>query len=70
MDLERVWIKISSNWRVLLIILVLAAMLYALVITLSSSSVITDNGRADLSGVDFSHNQLVSLDGQWEFYWT
>ncbi|HWQ40809.1 MAG TPA: histidine kinase [Desulfosporosinus sp.] len=22
-----------------------------------------------MSGLDFSHNKLVSLDGQWEFYW-
>ncbi|MGE5316374.1 MAG: histidine kinase, partial [Chloroflexota bacterium] len=44
-------------------------MLYALVMMLSPGSIITNNGRADLSGVDFSHNKLVSLNGQWEFYW-
>lgn len=69
MDLRRLGKKISSNWRVLLIILVSAMMLYSLVMMLSPSSVITHDGRADLSGIDFSHNKLVSLDGQWEFYW-
>ena len=69
MDLRRVWEKISSNWRKLLIIFVPAAMLFALIMMLSPSSVLTNNGKADLSGIDFNHNKLVSLDGQWEFYW-
>lgn len=69
MGLRKLWIKISSNWRVLLIILVPAMMLFTLGIMLSPGSVITNNGRADLSGIDFSHNKLVALDGQWEFYW-
>lgn len=69
MDKKRAWIKISSNWRVLLIILVPAMMLFTLVMMLSSSSITMNNGRADLSGIDFSHNKLVALDGQWQFYW-
>jgi len=68
-DLRRVWEKNSSNWRVLLIILVPALVLYVLVLMLSPSSAIANNGRADLSGIDFSYNKLISLDGQWEFYW-
>lgn len=69
LKLKTVWIKISSKWRVLFVIFVPAMMLYALFTTLSPNSAITNNGRADLSGIDFSHNSLVSLDGQWEFYW-
>ncbi|MDP4092785.1 MAG: histidine kinase [Bacillota bacterium] len=44
-------------------------MLYAFVIMLSPSSLIVNNGKADLSGIDFSRDKLVSLNGQWEFYW-
>lgn len=62
-------IKIILKWRILLIIFVPAMMLCALVIILSPSSIITNNGTADLSGIDFSQNKLVSLNGQWEFYW-
>lgn len=69
MDLIREWIKTSLKWRILFVIFVPAIMLYVLVIMLSPSSVITNNGKADLSGIDFSQNKLVSLDGQWEFYW-
>lgn len=69
MDLKRVRIKISSKWRILLIIIVPVIMLLTLLIMLLPSPVIAQNGRADLSGIDFSRNKLVSLDGQWEFYW-
>lgn len=69
MDLKKIWIKISSNLRILLVIFVPAVMLFSLVSMLSPSSVTTNNGMADLSGMDFSHSKLVALDGQWEFYW-
>lgn len=69
MDIKRLWIKISSKWRILLVILVSVIMLFALFSILSLNSVITNNGRADLSGIDFSHNKSVSLAGQWKFYW-
>lgn len=69
MSLRRLWIKIISKWRILIVIIVPAIMLYSLVIMLLPSAVITNNGRADLSGMDFSKNKLVSLGGQWEFYW-
>ncbi|HWQ80330.1 MAG TPA: hypothetical protein VN381_15995, partial [Anaerovoracaceae bacterium] len=69
MDLKRIWITISSKWRILLIVLAPAAMLCTLAVMLIPGPVASDDGRADLTGVDFSHNQLVSLNGQWEFYW-
>lgn len=69
MYVKTVWIKISSNWRIMLVTIVPVIMLYTLLIMLLPSSVIAHDGRADLSGIDFSHNKLVSLDGQWEFYW-
>lgn len=69
MDIKKALIEIGSKWRILLVVVAPAVILYALFIMLSPSSVITNNGRADLSSIDFSHNKLVSLDGQWEFYW-
>ena len=69
MNLRRLWTKISSNRRTLLIILVPVLMLYTLIMMLSPRPVITKNGRADLSGIDFNGNKLISLEGQWEFYW-
>jgi hypothetical protein len=44
-------------------------MLYTLIIVVLPRPVTVSSGRADLSGVDFSSNELVSLSGQWEFYW-
>jgi hypothetical protein len=70
MGLRKLWLKISSKWRILLVISVPAIMLFSLVSMLSPGSVTTNNGRADLSNIDFSNNKLVALDGQWEFYWS
>ena len=69
MDLKRVWVKINSKWRILLVIIVPGIILYTLFLMLLPGSVTVHNGKADLSGIDFSHNKLVSLNGQWEFYW-
>ena len=69
MGQRRIWIKISSNWRIVFIILSVVFMLFALAMMYSSGSGIVDNGKVDLSSVDFTQNELVSLDGQWEFYW-
>lgn len=68
-DQRRIWRKISSNWRIILIILFIAFMLFAIYMTYSSGSRLIDNGKADLRSVDFKQNELVALDGQWEFYW-
>lgn len=70
-NLKSVWIKIRSKWRALLVIFVPAMILFVLVLAvmLFQEPVTSNNGRADLSGIDFSQNKLVSLKGQWEFYW-
>lgn len=65
---KRLWIKISSKWRVLLIILVPIVTIYTLIIMASSGSALVENGRVDLSESDFN-DKVVSLDGQWQFYW-
>lgn len=67
--MKNLWIKIGSKWRVLLIIFVPAVMFISLGIMLLPGSVTVNDGRADLSGTRFSHNKLVVLNGQWEFYW-
>lgn len=69
MDIKGLWIKVSSKWRVLLVIFAPAMILYALVAMLPTTSIIVNSGRADLSGIDFSHNKSVALGGLWEFYW-
>ncbi|WP_411681548.1 sensor histidine kinase [Clostridium thailandense] len=69
MDLKRLWIKVSSKWRILLVILVPLIMAFVLVIMLSPRPVVANNGIADLSNIESNHNKLVSLDGQWGFYW-
>ncbi len=69
MDLRKFCLKISSKWRIVLIIIVPAIMFYTLIGMLSPGLAVTNNGMADLSGIDFSHDKLVALDGQWEFYW-
>lgn len=69
MTIKNVWIKISSKWRILLVIAISAIMLYALAALLLSDSGVVNNGRADLTEIDFDGSKLVSLDGQWELYW-
>ena len=57
------------NWRIVFIILFIALMFFALSMMYTSGSGLVDNGRVDLSSVDFDQNKLVALDGHWEFYW-
>lgn len=61
--------NIRMNWRIVFIILFITLMLFALGVMYSWGSGIVDNGRADLTSVDLQQNELVALDGQWEFYW-
>ncbi len=68
MNLRKFCLKISSKWRTLLIIIVPAIMLYTLLMMLSPEPIIVNNGKADLTNMDFGHN-TVSIDGKWEFYW-
>lgn len=60
----------SSKWRIVLILAVPALILFALIIQLSHLQTVTVNeGRADMSAIDFENGKLAALDGQWEFYW-
>lgn len=68
-DKRKIYRKISSNWRIILIIGFIAFMLFAISMMYSLGSNIVDNGKADLSMVDFNQDELVALDGKWEFYW-
>ncbi|MCB2299139.1 sensor histidine kinase [Clostridium tagluense] len=64
MDKRKIREKISSNWRIIFIIVFIACMLLAVVMMYSLDSDIVSNGK-----VDFNQNKLVNLNGKWEFYW-
>ena len=66
---RRIWIKTSSNWRIILIIIFIVFMIFSLVTMYSLGSGLVDKGKADLNRPDFKQNKLVALDGQWEFYY-
>ncbi len=55
--------------RIAFVVLGIALMLFAIGMMFSPSSGIVDRGKVDLSGVDFGAKNLVSLNGDWEFYW-
>ena len=57
------------TWRIILILSLIVLMLFALGKMYTSGSELVHNGKVDLSSVDFKQNQLVTLNGQWEFYW-
>lgn len=57
------------NWRIVFIIIFIAFMFLTLGMMYSAGSGLADNGKVDLSSVDFGQNQTVALDGHWEFYW-
>lgn len=69
MKQKRTFIKVGSKWRLLIVTVLPAAVLFALILMLRPSSVAVNNGIADLTGIDFSQNTLIKLNGQWEFYW-
>lgn len=69
MNKKSTWINTGLKWRILLVIAVPAVMLWTLFLMLRPSLAGVSNGIADLSGVDFSRGTLVTLNGQWEFYW-
>ncbi|MBU3144373.1 sensor histidine kinase [Clostridium sp. CF012] len=68
MDTSRI-LKKSSNLRIVFILLLITIMLFSLGMIYSMGSGIVDNGKTDLSKVEFSQRELVALDGSWEFYW-
>lgn len=61
--------NIRFNGRIVFITLFIAFMLFAISKMYSADSGIVDKGKVDLSSVDFQQNELVALNGQWEFYW-
>jgi len=61
--------KTSFNWRIILIILCVVFLLIAIGKVFTTEPGIVVNGKVDLSRFDFKQNELVQLDGQWEFYW-
>lgn len=68
-DKRITWRKISSNWRIILIISFIAFMIFAISMMYSLGSNLVDNGKADLTRVDFNQDESIALDGKWEFYW-
>lgn len=66
---ESPWERNSSKWRLMFIILMLTTVISTLALMLSPKATTVDNGIADLTGIDFDQNKLVSLDGNWQFYW-
>ncbi|PKM72062.1 MAG: histidine kinase [Firmicutes bacterium HGW-Firmicutes-16] len=64
MDEQKIQKKSSPDWRTLFIILCIAFMVFAIFKMLAPSPKAAHNGKVTLSGED-----LVSLDGDWEFYW-
>ncbi|SDH45282.1 sensor histidine kinase [Desulfosporosinus hippei] len=69
MDQRRIWRKIISNWRIIIIFFIISLMLFALSKMYSPVSGLVANGKVDLSRVDFTQNKTIDLNGQWEFYW-
>ncbi|MFA9423270.1 MAG: histidine kinase [Sedimentibacter sp.] len=61
--------KTSLNFRIIIIVLILAFMVFAIAMMLAPRSSIAHNGKITLSSEDFRQNETVSLDGDWEFYW-
>lgn len=61
--------KISSNWRIVFIITLVTLMILAIFMMISSGPGRAVQGNADLSNIHFEQGEVVTLDGQWEFYW-
>lgn len=69
MNINKIRIKITSNWRMMLVLLLITIMISSIGMIYSMGSGIVDNGKTDLSKVDFTKRELIALDGKWEFYW-
>lgn len=68
-DPSKIWRKISSNSRIIIVFFILVFMLFALAIMLAPRSAVAHYGKVTLSSEDLHQNDLISLDGDWEFYW-
>lgn len=66
---KKVWEKITLNWRMIFIIVFIVSMFFSIGMMYSPGSGCVYNGKIDLTGSDFKQNELVELEGQWEFYW-
>ncbi len=64
MDKRKIRGKITSNWRIIFIIVFTAFLVLAISIVDSPASDVVTNGKVDLN-----EDKLVNLDGKWEFYW-
>lgn len=69
MYLSKINRKSSMNFRIIIIIVILAFMVFAIAMMLAPHSSVAHNGKVTLISEDFKQNDLVSLDGDWEFYW-
>ena len=69
MDQRSIWEKISTRWRIILVIFVLSIIVFAIAMMLLPEAGLVEQGSADLSDIDFNDNESVLLSGQWEFYW-
>lgn len=52
-----------------IIVFSIAFMIVAVAVMYSKDPGIVNNGQVDLSGIEFRQDDLVTLDGSWEFYW-
>lgn len=61
--------RISQNWRIGVVIICIACMIFTIgKMALSGSEIVID-GKADLSRVLYDSDETIALNGQWEFYW-
>lgn len=67
--LSKLWRRISSYYRIITVVFVLAIVAFAIAMMFAPRSVVAHNGKVTLSSENFDKNDLVSLDGDWEFYW-
>jgi two-component system LytT family sensor kinase len=61
--------KIVLNWRIIFIVVLIGFMLFLVIRMYPAGLGLANNGKIDLLGNNFKQNKLVTLDGQWEFYW-
>jgi sensor histidine kinase YesM len=69
MNQRRLCKKISVNWRIVFILLVIVGMILAIQMIYSAGPGVVDDGKVAVAATDFKENKLVPLDGEWEFYW-
>jgi len=69
MNQKRIWEKVSSNWRIGFVVLFIAFMFFAIGKMYSLKSEPADNGTANLTEANLKQDELVALNGNWEFYW-